>query len=621
MSTEIEDLSTHKKFNDVEKYIIPENMDTYYEAVKDLYNYVQDLNDSNTKIVKLKKSVNKYFSKLTRKYNKIKISKRLMVYVYKQMIQNGLMKYNDDFMTLLRHRPIRTNSGVSSFAIMLSPYPEYYDPKQNKIIRQNFSCKHNCKFCPTIPNYPKSYVPGEPGVDRGKQNDWLPDKQLDARLECLDSGGHKVAKIELILEGGTYTNFPKPYLIDFHTKLFYTANTWGQIQKREMYDIDAEMYINRSANVRIIGICIETRADCFSDPNDKLEWLKFMRKIGITRIQIGAQHTDDFVLKKSARGHDYQASYDAAKFLQDNCFKTVGQFMFDLPYSTPDKDKKMIDKVINDGVWDSVKWYPFAVLEDTEYMKEIQSGKIELYSQIIPHAVFDVMKYAFTIISFNIRVERAQRDIPSYHIHYGNDVSNIRQLVENRLKKEKVFVKDIRSREIGRNEEYIGSKQTYFIDKHEVAGGINYFIECASTDRKACFGFLRLRITEDSFFDELKNKGLIREVHVYNHVKGFGKQKSSSTQHIGIGKKLIKIAEKISKKHSKKGIAVISGEGVIDYYKSQGYEEGQYYIIKNFDTIDNRFIILYILTYILIIMFCMFITSYEQVCVFLTYVL
>ncbi len=33
--------------------------------------------------------------------------------------------------------------------------------------------------------------------DRGKQNDWLPDKQLDARLECLDSGGHKVAKIEL----------------------------------------------------------------------------------------------------------------------------------------------------------------------------------------------------------------------------------------------------------------------------------------------------------------------------------------------------------------------------------------------------------------------------------------
>ena len=96
--------------------------------------------------------------------------------------------------------------------------------------------------------------------------------------------------------------------------------------------------------------------------------------------------------------------------------------------------------------------------------------------------------------------------------HYGNDVSNIRQLVENRLKKEKVFVKDIRSREIGRNEQYIGCKLSYFIDKKEVAGGINYFIECASTDRKACFGFLRLRITEDSYFQELKNKGLITRI-------------------------------------------------------------------------------------------------------------
>ena len=185
MSNEIEDLSNNKKFNDVEKYFIPENVDSYYRAVFDLYSYFQELINSNTQIVKLKKSVNKYFSKLTRKYNQIKISKRLLIHAYKIMIEQKLIEYNDDFMTLLRHRPIRTNSGVSSFAIMLSPYPEYYDPEQNKFIRQDFSCKHNCKFCPTIPDFPKSYVPGEPGVDRGKENDWLPDKQLNANLNVL----------------------------------------------------------------------------------------------------------------------------------------------------------------------------------------------------------------------------------------------------------------------------------------------------------------------------------------------------------------------------------------------------------------------------------------------------
>ena len=109
MSNEIEDLSNNKKFNDVEKYFIPENIDSYYRAVKDLYSYFQELINFLTQIVKLKKSVNKYFSKLTRKYNQIKISKGFLIHAYKIMIEQELIEYNDDFMTLLRHRPIRTS--------------------------------------------------------------------------------------------------------------------------------------------------------------------------------------------------------------------------------------------------------------------------------------------------------------------------------------------------------------------------------------------------------------------------------------------------------------------------------------------------------------------------------
>ena len=172
------------------------------------------------------------------------------------------------------------------------------------------------------------------------------------------------------------------------------------------------------------------------------------------------------------------------------------------------------------------------------------------------------------------------------------------------MKKNGYSIKEIRSREISRNPDYDFKDSKYFIDKYEAGNGINYFIECASPDRKANFGFIRLRITNSSFFDELKDKGLIRELHVYNYVKSFSNNSTSlSTQHLGIGKTLIKKAEEISKKHSKKGMAVISGVGVEDYYLKQGYYEGDYYLLKDFEMSNILKNILYfIVFYVLLIL-------------------
>ena len=61
-----------------------------------------------------------------------------------------------------------------------------------------------------------------------------------------------------------------------------------------------------------------------------------------------------------------------------------------------------------------------------------------------------------------------------------------------------------------------------------------------------------------------------------------GGNKSNSTQHQGIGKKLLKIAEWISFLHGLKGTAVITGEGVRNYYHRQGYTSNQTYAVKRF---------------------------------------
>ncbi|GAI25801.1 unnamed protein product, partial [marine sediment metagenome] len=86
-------------------------------------------------------------------------------------------------------------------------------------------------------------------------------------------------------------------------------------------------------------------------------------------------------------------------------------------------------------------------------------------------------------------------------------------------------------------------------------------------------------------FPVLKNAAIIRELHTYGqlHPLNYGDRISIiSPQHKGMGKKLIKEAEKIAKKEfgiSK--MAVISGIGARDYYKRKlGYRLKETYMVK-----------------------------------------
>ena len=57
---------------------------------------------------------------------------------------------------------------------------------------------------------------------------------------------------------------------------------------------------------RNVGLVIETRPDEI-DP-DELRWL---RTLGVTKVQLGAQSLDDRILSLNKRGHDVQQTRDA----------------------------------------------------------------------------------------------------------------------------------------------------------------------------------------------------------------------------------------------------------------------------------------------------------------------
>jgi elongator complex protein 3 len=74
------------------------------------------------------------------------------------------------------------------------------------------------------------------------------------------------------------------------------------------------------------------------------------------------------------------------------------------------------------------------------------------------------------------------------------------------------------------------------------------------------------------------NKSIIREI------KTFGKEakidESGEYQHRGFGKKLLQEAEELTSEEGLNGIAVISGIGVREYFRKNGYERSGQYMTK-----------------------------------------
>jgi len=96
---------------------------------------------------------------------------------------------------------------------------------------------------------------------------------------------------------------------------------------------------------------------------------------------------------------------------------------------------------------------------------------------------------------------------------------------------------------------------------------------------------LRLRIPSQEYFIPTLNKAvIIREIHTYGQQLSLNQEALSnkSAQHKGLGKKLMKEAEKIAKKEfGFKKIAVISAIGVRPYFRKLGYLFKETYLLKN----------------------------------------
>ncbi|QKF94312.1 putative elongator complex protein 3 [Fadolivirus algeromassiliense] len=571
------------------------------------------------------------FVKAMQKDVHITLSPSKLLYVYRMMVNGKKIARNEHYEQFMKSKKVRGMSGVMVVTVVTSPWPKTAEQEYGLEVQEDvhksdpfdksqltielsakyktFSCKYSCHFCPSEPGQAKSYIKKEPAVARANQH------RFDAVGQFRDRGitylinGHHFDKVELIVLGGTWSSYPKDYQDEFIRDLYYSANTFYdkdfETNPRPRLSVEEEVKLNEDAFCRIIGLTLETRPDQITPD----ELIRF-RRFGVTRVQLGIQHTDNELLKYVNRGCTTEDAINAIKLLKNSCFKVDIHLMPDLPNSDPEKDKIMFEYILNSPDLQADQWkiYPCSVVPWTrietwynnykrnydtdanpEGLTKVDNRKYKPYAEetyddiriqigktkdIPSSPLMELLMGVKDRIHPWIRINRLVRDIPGLYISGGNDREDLRQVLQKEMHLRGQKCKCIRCREV-KNKKTDIELAELVVREYNASDGKEYFISYESPDRNTIYGFLRLRISAESgcVFPELINTALMRELHVYGTVVPVNKKndESKSAQHMGFGKKLIKKAEELTHHFGLKRIAVIAGVGVRNYYRKQGY--------------------------------------------------
>ncbi|MBN1690125.1 MAG: GNAT family N-acetyltransferase, partial [Dehalococcoidia bacterium] len=250
-----------------------------------------------------------------------------------------------------------------------------------------------------------------------------------------------------------------------------------------------------------------------------------------------------------------------------------------LPGSSPAHDLEMTRELFenNDYKPDGLKLYPTLVVSHTELEMWYTKG------DYIPYTMDETVNLLTDIKSLvpkYVRISRVMRDIPTKFILAGCQDLALRSNVQAAMKTKDIHCQCIRCREYGhrqRNGHEIGEPE---LDRYEYDASSGREIFLSYEDRQGTlFGLLRLRLDRGN--GDIY-PAIVREIHVFGAAVPIGKQDDRAAQHKGLGGLLLKEAERIAhEQYSVNKIAVISGVGVRDYFRSEGYSLENAYMVKN----------------------------------------
>jgi len=471
----------------------------------------------------------------------------------------------EKLLPILRRKATRTISGVTVIAVMTKPWP---CPQETP-----------CAYCPGGPPYgvPQSYTGHEPAAMRGLQNQFDPYLQVRHRIRQLEAIGHTVDKIELIVMGGTFPATPLDY------QEWFIKRCLDAITETNSPSLKEAKKLAETSKRRNVGITVETRPDWAKE-----EHINHMLSMGVTRVEVGVQNIYDDIYRLVNRRHTVQDVVEATRILKDSGLKVVYHMMPGLPGSNFNRDLEAFRTIFSDPRFkpDMLKIYPCLVLKGTKAYEWWKRGKYKPYTtEEAANLIVEVKRN----IPPWIRIMRVQRDIPAYLIEAGVKRSDLRQLVQEKLKKLGVRCRCIRCREVGHRWLKEGVKPDpdqvkVYTNREEASEGLDLFISAEDRVNDVLIGYLRLRIpSEKAHRPEIneKSSAIIRELHVYGPLVPVGKYFEKAWQHKGYGAILLAEAERIAKEeYDRQKILVTSALGTKMYYMRFGYKYDGPYMSK-----------------------------------------
>ena len=446
---------------------------------------------------------------------------------------NVTPELEERFIRSVRMKPRRTASGVATITVITRPH----------------TCSSNCIYCPCDLRMPKSYLANEPACQRAELTFFDPYVQVSARLQALHQMGHSTDKVELIVLGGTWSDYPESYQYWFIKELFRALNEWpnapqhiqehlnwytsfglqnseealssfvAEQQKaifddnttynqafHKLYDTSQphqnawsqmqstydqlveQQHVNETAAARVVGLVIETRPDTITPDN-----LRMFRQLGCTKIQIGIQSTRQEILDANQRQMSVAQIKRAFSLIRLYGFKIHSHLMVNLLGATPEADKQDFKTFVTDPGFlpDEIKLYPCALVSGTQLVQKYREGAWQPYAK---DELVDVLVQDVLATPPYVRISRMIRDISATDILVGNKHTNLRQMVEQELAAKDVAsrVQEIRFREI--NQQQVSAAELTLQDfTYTTAVSDEHFLQWVTADNKIA-GFCRLSL-------------------------------------------------------------------------------------------------------------------------------
>ena len=500
----------------------------------------------------------------------------------------------EKLLEVLRMKPRRSASGVATITVITKPWP----------------CGGDCLFCPNDLRMPKSYLHNEPACERAEQNWFDPYLQVTSRLTALTQMGHATDKIELIVLGGTWSDYPQGYQLWFISELF--REPWlraGREQVATFDKLEREQRVNEGARHRVVGLVIETRPDAITP-----ESLTLIRRLGCTKVQMGIQTLDQEVLDQNDRGISLARIERAFELLRVFGFKIHAHAMANLLGSTPERDKADYERLVHAAPFqpDAIKLYPCALIDGARLGERFRAGDWRPYTE---DELLDVLVSDVAQTPAFCRISRMIRDFSSHDIVAGNKKPNLRQLVEQKLRASGSSdgIQEIRFREIGTDAVDVSDLRLDIV-AYETSNTAERFLQWVTAGGRIA-GFLRLSLPDAAYIGAIAREvegvgpaagstgvgpgsrevdpavparvgegyldagaripvrageAMIREVHVYGVATHLGED-GTSAQHSGLGRQLVERACDIARAEGYERINVISAVGTRAYYRRLGF--------------------------------------------------